>query len=90
MYTLRFTHKALKQIPFVKRAGLGDKVNELLAVIEQNPFQTPPFYEKLNGKLDGKYSRRINIQHRLVYDVNEDLRQIKIISMWSHYEDAEK
>lgn len=90
MYTLRFTHKALKQISFVKRAGLGDKVNELLAVIEQNPFQTPPFYEKLNGKLDGKYSRRINIQHRLVYDVNEDLKQIKIISMWSHYEDAEK
>lgn len=89
MYTLRFTHKALKQIQFVKQAGLGDKVNELLAVIEQNPFQTPPFYEKLNGKLDGKYSRRINIQHRLVYDVNEDLKQIKIISMWSHYEDVE-
>lgn len=89
MYSLRFTHKALKQILFVKRAGLGDKVNELLAVIEQNPFQTPPFYEKLNGKLEGKYSRRINIQHRLVYEVNEDQKQIKIVSMWSHYEDAE-
>jgi Txe/YoeB family toxin of toxin-antitoxin system len=67
-------------------AGLKPKAEELLKVLEVNPFQTPPRYEKLVGDLTGAYSRRINIQHRLVYQVLEHRRIVKVIRMWTHYE----
>ena len=62
------------------------KVQRLLDILKENPFQNPPPYEKLVGDLDGAYSRRINIQHRLVYQVIEELRTVKILRMWTHYE----
>jgi Txe/YoeB family toxin of toxin-antitoxin system len=65
---------------------LKDKAQELLRIIENNPFQTPPPYEKLVGDLAGAYSRRINIQHRLVYQVLEKEKAIKVLRLWTHYE----
>jgi toxin YoeB len=65
---------------------LKEKAEELLAVLAENPFQNPPLYEKLIGDLSGAYSRRINIQHRLVYEVIESEQVVKIIRMWTHYE----
>lgn len=66
-------------------AGLKPKAQQLLEIIRQNPFTSPPSYEKLQGDLKGAYSRRINVQHRLVYEVIESQNTIKIIRMWSHY-----
>ena len=66
--------------------GLKAKAQELLTIIKENPFQNPPPYEKLVGDLFGAYSRRINIQHRLVYEVLQDQRTVKVLRMWSHYE----
>ena len=70
----------------LKSAGLSDKAKRLVNIIRENPFQTPPPYEKLVGEMSGLYSRRINIQHRLVYQIYETEKTIKIISLWSHYE----
>lgn len=67
-------------------SGLKAKAQELLAILQENPFQNPPPYEKLVGDLSGAYSRRINIQHRLVYEVLQEQRTVKILRMWSHYE----
>lgn len=67
-------------------SGLKAKAQELLAVIKENPFQNPPPYEKLVGDLAGAYSRRINIQHRLVYTVLQEQRIVKVLRLWSHYE----
>ena len=90
MYTIILSRLVMKKhVSLLRQVGLLRKVNEIIDLLRDNPYQTPPFYEKLNGKLDGKYSRRINIQHRLVYDVDEDKKQIHIVSMWSHYEDVE-
>ena len=77
---------AQKDAKKIKRAGLKPKVEDLLTVIKENPFQNPPSYEKLIGDLSGAYSRRINIQHRLVYQVLADDKIVKIIRMWTHYE----
>lgn len=71
----------IRQNPALKR-----KVEQLLAILAVNPFQTPPPYEKLVGDLSGLYSRRINVQHRLVYQVCEEQRVVKILSLWTHYE----
>ena len=65
---------------------MSDKAKRLVNIIRENPFQTPPPYEKLVGEMSGLYSRRINIQHRLVYQIYETEKTIKIISLWSHYE----
>ena len=81
-----FTKIALKDAKKIKRAGLKSRVESLLSVIRKNPFQNPPSYEKLVGDLSGAYSRRINIQHRLVYQVLTDEKIVKIIRMWTHYE----
>lgn len=81
-----FTNMAQKDAKKIKRAGFKAKVEELLAVIRENPFQNPPSYEKLVGDLSGAYSRRINIQHRLVYQVLAEERVVKVIRMWTHYE----
>ena len=86
MYAIVYTKIALKDIPKLKAAHLDDKAKELITVIRENPYQTPPPYEKLVGDLQGLYSRRINQQHRLVYEVFEREQTIKIVSLWSHYE----
>lgn len=80
------TKQAEKDAKTLAFAGLKEKALSLLAVLKENPFQTPPPYEKLVGDLKGYYSRRINIQHRLVYQVLEDIRTVKVIRMWTHYE----
>ena len=67
-------------------AGLKDKALELLQILEEDPFQNPPPFEKLLGDLSGAYSRRINIQHRLVYQVHDEERTVKVLRLWSHYE----
>lgn len=85
-WELIFTKMAQKDAKKIKRAGLKSCVENLLSVIKENPFQTPPSYEKLIGDLSGAYSRRINIKHRLVYQVLTDEKIVKIIRMWTHYE----
>ncbi len=86
MWTLHFTKQAQKDAKNLSAAGLKDKANILLEVLKSNPFKTPPPYEKLIGDLAGAYSRRINIQHRLLYQVIEDENAVKILRMWTHYE----
>ncbi len=85
MYTLKFSKMAVKDSGKLKSAGLDEKAKRLLRIIEENPFQTPP-YEKLIGDLNGMYSRRINIQHRLVYAVDEETKIVRVLRMWKHYE----
>ncbi|WP_079418067.1 Txe/YoeB family addiction module toxin [Thiomonas intermedia] len=80
-----YTKHAQKDAQKLAANGLKAKAQELLAVIKENPFQNPPPYEKLVGDLDGAYSRRINIQHRLVYEVLQEQRIVKVLRMWSHY-----
>jgi len=81
-----FTKQAQKDARNLASAGLKEKARALLVVLSDNPFQTPPTYEKLVGDLAGSYSRRINIQHRLVYQVLESERIVKVLRMWTHYE----
>ncbi len=85
-WKLVYTKQAQKDAKKLASAGLKPKAQELLRILEHNPFQVPPRYEKLVGDLAGAYSRRINIQHRLVYQVLEDQRIVKVIRMWTHYE----
>lgn len=85
-WTLHYTKQAQKDARKLASSGLKDKAQELLRIIENNPFQTPPPYEKLVGDLAGAYSRRINIQHRLVYQVLEKEEAIKVLRLWTHYE----
>ena len=86
MYRIFYTKAALKAIPKLKAANLDCKARKLIEIIKKNPYQNPPPYEKLVGDLDGAYSRRINIHHRLVYQIEDKTKTIKIISMWTHYE----
>jgi toxin YoeB len=86
MYKVVYTKTALKDIPKLKAVHLDGKAKSLIELIKENPFQNPPPYEKLVGDLSGAYSRRINIQHRLVYEVYEEEQTIKILSLWTHYE----
>ena len=85
MYEIVFTKRALQALPKLKAAKLGGKVEALVALLERDPFQNPPPYESLLGTLKGSYLRRINHKHRLVYQVYEEKKAVKIISMWSHY-----
>ena len=85
MYEIVFKKRALQALPKLKAAKLGGKVEALVALLERDPFQNPPPYESLLGTLKGSYSRRINHKHRLVYQVYEEKKTVKIISMWSHY-----
>jgi len=85
-WAIVFTKHAQKDAPKLASAGVKAKAQELLAVLKDNPFQNPPPYEKLVGDLSGAYSRRINIQHRLVYEVLTDEHTVKVLRMWSHYE----
>lgn len=86
MYSIVYTKKAISDIPKLKNAKLDKKAKLLIDIIKNNPYQNPPSYEKLQGDLFGAYSRRINIKHRLVYQVYDDEKTIKIISLWTHYE----
>ena len=85
-WQLVFSKQALKDAKKVKSSGLKQKVEELLAILEQDPFQNPPTFEKLVGDLAGAYSRRINIQNRLVYEVFSAEHTVRVLRMWTHYE----
>jgi len=85
-WNLLFTKAAQKDAKKLAAAGLKPKAQALLEILEQDPYQTPPSLEKLVGDLSGAYSRRINIQHRLVYQVLDEERAVKILRMWTHYE----
>lgn len=86
MYKLYFTKQAQKDAKKIKRTGLQKNVEALFEIIKTNPYQNPPPYEKLVGDLSGVYSRRINIQHRLIYQIYEKENAVKIIRLWTHYE----
>lgn len=83
-YKIIYSKLALKDAKKLSSANLADKAKELLTLIQMNPLQNPPPYEKLVGNLSGAYSRRINIQHRLVYQIKEDEKLIRVLRMWSH------
>lgn len=85
-YRLVYTKQAQKDAKKIAQRGLRLKAEQLLLILSQNPYQSPPFYEKLVGDLRDVFSRRINIQHRLVYSVLKDERVVKILRMWTHYE----
>ena len=85
-WRLLYTKTAQKDAKKLAAAGLKPKAQALLTMLEQDPYQTPPPFEKLVGDLSGAYSRRINIQHRLVYQVLDDQRIVKVLRMWTHYE----
>ncbi len=81
-----YTRQAQKDAKKIAAAGLRPKAEKLLEILTKNPYQTPPPFEKLVGDLSGAYSRRITIQHRLVYQVLEEIRTVKVIRMWTHYD----
>ena len=86
VWKLYFTKQARKDAKKLAGAGLKRKAEELIAVVQEDPFQSPPPFEKLVGDLQGAYSRRINIQHRFVYQVLEKEKAIKVLRLWTHYE----
>lgn len=86
MWRVVFTKRALRDAKKLSAAGLRSKAETLLDILRENPYQTPPHFEKLLGDLSGAYSRRINIQHRLVYQIIDDEKAVKVIRMWTHYE----
>ena len=85
-WALHYSRQAQKDAKKLASSGLKGKAQTLLALLETDPFQNPPPYEKLVGDLTGAYSRRINIQHRLVYMVLQDEQVVKVLRLWSHYE----
>jgi Txe/YoeB family toxin of toxin-antitoxin system len=85
-WELKYTKQAQKDAKKLSASGLKTKAQTILDIVKENPYQNPPPYEKLVGDLSGAYSRRINIQHRLVYQVFENERIIKVLRLWTHYE----
>ena len=85
-WELKYTKQAQKDAKKLSASGLKTKAQKILDIVKENPYQNPPPYEKLVGDLSGAYSRRINIQHRLVYQVFENERTIKVLRLWTHYE----
>ncbi len=81
-----FSKDAQKDAVKIARSGLRPRVEALLAVLREDPFRNPPRFEKLVGDLDGAYSRRVNLQHRLVYQVDVEVHTVKVLRMWTHYE----
>ncbi len=81
-----FTKQVQKDAKKLSQSGLRPQADKLLKVLEKTPYQNPPSYEKLVGDLSGAYSRRINIQHRLVYQILDNIQTVKVIRMWTHYE----
>jgi Txe/YoeB family toxin of toxin-antitoxin system len=86
MWRVVFTKQARKNAKKLSSADLRSKAEKLIDILRKNPYQTPPPFEKLLGDLTGSYSRRINIQHRLVYQILDDEKVVKVIRMWTHYE----
>ena len=86
MYKIVYDKRALKDIPKLKAANLDKNAKKLIDILRNDPYKTPPPFEKLQGDLLGAYSRRINIKHRLVYQIIEEQKIIKIFSLWTHYE----
>ena len=86
MWKIVYTKQAVKDSRKIRECDLKSKVTELLAILSENPFQNPPPYEKLVGDLSSFYSRRINIQHRLVYKIYESEKTVQVLRMWTHYE----
>ena len=86
MYSIVYSKRVIADIAKLKAAGLDNKANSLIDLLRANPYQSPPTFENLNGDFNGALSRRIIIQHRLVYQVLEDEKTVKIIMMWTHYE----
>ena len=86
MYRVVFAKRTDRERTLLKAAGLEENAKKLLNILVENPFQTPPPYEKLVGSLQGYYSRRINVRHRLVYSVDKDASIVVVRSMWTHYE----
>ncbi|MFA5183807.1 MAG: Txe/YoeB family addiction module toxin [Syntrophales bacterium] len=86
MWQIIYTKHAQKDSKKIIESGLKEKAKNLISILEKDPFKNPPPYEKLIGDLSGAYSRRINIQHRLVYQVFEDENIVRILRMWTHYE----
>ena len=86
IWRIVFTKKATKDAKKLTAAKLRPRAESLLTILRENPYQTPPPYEKLGGDLSGSYSRRINIKHRLVYEIMDMERTIKVLRMWSHYD----
>ena len=85
-WQLLYAKQALKDAKKLSASGLRPKAEQLLAILERDPFQNPPPYEKLVGDLAGAYSRRINIQHRIVYQVFAQKKMVRVLRMWTHYE----
>lgn len=86
MYTVKLTKQAMKDREKIIQAGLGKRAKALIDLLGEDPYRSPPAYEKLIGDLKGFCSRRINIQHRMVYQVDDESRTVKILRMWTHYE----
>ncbi len=86
MWRVVFTKQAQKDAKKLSAAGLRPKAERLIEILRENPYQTPPPFEKLLGNLSGAFSRRINIQHRLVYQILDDEKVVKVIRIWTHYE----
>lgn len=86
MFKIVFTGQTAKDAEKLKELGLDSKAKDLIEILRNNPFHTPPTYEKLVGNLEGAYSRRINIHNRLIYEVLKKEKIVKIIRMWTHYE----
>jgi len=86
MWRVVFTKQAQKDAKKLSSAGLRPKAEEMIEILRENPYQTPPPFEKLLGDLSGAFSRRINIQHRIVYQILDDEKIVKVIRMWTHYE----
>lgn len=85
-WTLVYTNQAKRDAKKLARSGLKPQAERLLNILKKNPYQTPPPYEKLVGDFTGACSRRINIQHRIVYQILDDVKTVKVIRMWTHYE----
>ncbi len=85
-WTVVFTKQARKDAKKLSASGLKSKAEAIIQILHENPYQVPPSYEKLVGDLSGAYSRRINIQHRIVYQIFDEEKTVKVIRMWTHYE----
>lgn len=85
-WELIYTKQAAKDSKKLKSSGLKERAEFILKILEENPFQNPPSYEKLLGYESDTYSRRVNIQHRIIYEVFKEIKVVKVIRMWTHYE----
>ena len=85
-WSVILTRQAVKDAKKIEGAGLKTQAKDLLSILKENPFKTPPYYEKLVGNLKGFYSRRINIKHRMIYSVDIEKQVVHVLRMWTHYE----